>query len=226
MKGFFITGIGTDVGKTVVSAIVTEALKADYWKPVQCGNLDYTDAEFIREHTLNCPQIHPEAYAFPDPVSPHLAARLADKNIELEHIKLNRLHNTLVVEGAGGAMVPLSDKALMTDLIRQLQLPVIVVSMHYLGSINHTLLTLQCLDQLRIPVAGIIFNGEANPETERFILQYTGKRALGSIPKAELMSKGFVIQQAEKISSVLQSLLSGQPEEAKDNNLPIDYESF
>lgn len=226
MNGFFITGIGTGVGKTVVSAIVTEALKADYWKPVQCGNLDFTDSDFIKEFCMHHQTIHPEEYALPDPVSPHLAAKLNNKSIDIQYIKPNRSSNVLIVEGAGGVMVPLSDNILIKDLIMKLQLPVIVVSMNYLGSINHTLLTIQSLQQLNIPLAGIIFNGEPDVESENYILNYTRIKLLGKIPKADIMSKGFIIQQADKIRDILVPLLSLQQQETPSSNLPIDYESF
>jgi dethiobiotin synthetase len=225
MQGFFVSGIGTDIGKTVVSAVLVEALKGDYWKPVQCGNLDFTDSDFIKEYTLHHKTIYSEAYLFPDPVSPHLAAKLNNKSIDFQNIKLPNLNNYIIVEGAGGLQVPLSNEYLIIDLIIKLQLPVILVSMSYLGSINHTLLSIASLKQKNIEIAGIIFNGEPNIETETFILNYTGINLLGKIPKADTMSKGFIAQQADKIRKNLLPLLRELPkQESKD--LPIDYESF
>src|SRR5665647_1125702 len=183
MNGFFVTGIGTGIGKTVVSAVITEALNADYWKPIQCGNQDFTDSDFIKEFTIHHQTIHAEEYSFPDPVSPHLASKLNNKLIDIQYIKPGRSNNVLIIEGAGGVMVPISDNLLIKDLIIKLQLPVIVVSMNYLGSINHTLLTIQSLQQQNIQLAGIIFNGEPDIESENYILNYTRIKLLGKIPK-------------------------------------------
>lgn len=226
MNGFFVTGIGTGIGKTVVSAVLVEALKADYWKPVQSGDLDFTDSDFIKEYAMHRQTIHPEEYVFSEPVSPHLAAKLDNKNIDLQYFKLPKTNNYLIVEGAGGLLVPLSDKYLIKDLISVIQLPVIVVSMNYLGSINHTLLTIEALKQHKIPIAGIIFNGEANIESENYILNYTGIKLLGKIPKADTMSKGFISQQADQIRKNLLPLLPLLPTSSTNDDLPIDYESF
>jgi dethiobiotin synthetase len=226
MNGFFVTGIGTNIGKTVASAAIAEALKADYWKPIQCGNLDFTDSDFVKEYSIHHQTIHPEEYSFPDPVSPHLAAKLDNKIIELQHIKLPKSSYPVIVEGAGGIMVPLTENLIVKDLIQKLQLPVILVSMNYLGSINHTLLSIEYLKQHNLPVAGIIFNGEPNIETENYILNYTRIRLLGKIPKADIMSKGFIVQQADQLRKALLPLLSSQPEFTSPTDLPIDYESF
>ena len=208
MSSFFITGIGTDIGKTVVSAVLVEALQADYWKPIQAGNLDYTDANFIKDYTLNGKIIHPEAYRFTEAVSPHLAAKYEDKSIKINTIKIGKLNNHLIVEGAGGLMVPLSDDCLIKDLIKVLQLSVIIVSKNYLGSINHTLLTIQVLQQFNIPIAGIIFNGDSNKDSEDYILQYSGIRLLGKIPQTDKMSKEFIAEQAKMIYPNLLPLLN------------------
>ncbi len=226
MNGFFVTGIGTDIGKTVVSAVLVEALNADYWKPIQSGNLDFTDADFIKEYTIHHETIHSEEYLFSDPVSPHLAAKLDNKIIDFHYIKLPKSNNYIIVEGAGGLLVPLTNEYLIVDLIIKLQLPVIVVSMNYLGSINHTLLTIASLKQKNIEIAGIIFNGDPNIETENFILNYTGIKLLGKIPKADTMSKGFIAQQADQIRKNLLPLLSELPKKQSSEDLPIDYESF
>lgn len=226
MNGFFVTGIGTDIGKTVVSAVLVEALNADYWKPIQSGNLDFTDADFIKEYTIHHETIHSEEYLFSDPVSPHLAAKLDNKIIDFQYIKLPKSNNYIIVEGAGGLLVPLTNEYLIVDLIIKLQLSVILVSMSYLGSINHTLLTIASLKQKNIEIAGIIFNGEPNIETENFILNYTGIKLLGKIPKADTMSKGFIAQQADQIRKNLLPLLSELSKKQSSEDLPIDYESF
>lgn len=226
MNGFFVTGIGTDIGKTVVSAVLVEALKADYWKPIQCGNLDFPDSDFVKEYSMHHQNIHPEEYLLREPVSPHLAAKIEDKIIEIQYIKTPNTNNYLIVEGAGGLLVPLSNKYLIIDLIIKFQLPVIVVSMNYLGSINHTLLTIAALKQKNIEIAGIIFNGEQNIESENYILNYTGVKLLGKVPKADTMSKGFIVQQADQLRKNLLPLLHQLPKEESSNDLPIDYESF
>ena len=226
MNGFFVTGTGTGVGKTVVSAILVEALKADYWKPIQSGNQDFTDSDFIKEYTIHCQTIHSEVYLFPDPVAPFFASKLVNKVIDLQYISLPKTNNNLIVEGAGGLFVPLSENSLIKDLILKLKLPVILVSMNYLGSINHTLLTIETLKQENIEIAGIIFNGEPDIETENFILNYSKIPLLGKVFRADIMSKGFINKQAEQIRKTLLPLLKVFPEIISPIDLPIDYESF
>lgn len=167
---FFITGIGTEIGKTVVSAVVTEYLQADYWKPVQSGDLHWTDTMKVQSLTSNSKSVfHPERHRLNAPLSPHASAALDGVQINLSDFTLPQTSNHLVVEGAGGLMVPLNDQDVMLDLIQQLQIPVILVSRNYLGSINHTMLSLEALAHRQITVAGIVFNGESNPATESFI---------------------------------------------------------
>ncbi len=169
----FVTGIGTGVGKTIVSAILCEAFGADYWKPVQCGNLDESDTLFIKSVVVNSScRFHPETYKFQLPASPHTAAADEGKTIELSRLHFPATTNHLVIEGAGGLLVPLNKNHLMADFISLLQIPVVVVSRHYLGSINHTLLTLDVLRMRSIPVLGVIFNGNEDPWTESAILEH------------------------------------------------------
>ncbi len=226
MSGFFVTGIGTDIGKTVVSAVLVESLKAHYWKPVQSGGLDFSDSDFIKEYTNQGLNVHHEAYVLQQPMAPFFAANLEYKKIEIQHIKLPKYNNTIIVEGAGGLMVPLTDHLLVSDLIKHLNLPVILVSKNYLGSINHALLSVEYLKQKNIPIVGIIFNGDANPDSEVFILKYTGLKLLGRIPKADIISKGFIIKQAEEIRKNILPLLSSDSDLNSSTDLPIDYESF
>lgn len=182
---YFITGTGTGVGKTFISGLLTYKLKAKYWKPIQAGTQTGTDIEFIQKIT-RLPEEHfiPSAHILKTPSSPHLAAQIEEKQISLldfAHISLSEYPN-LIVEGAGGILVPINDYQTILDLIRFLELPVIVVSQHYLGSINHTLLTLRVLEQSNIPIKGIIFNGY-NPESERIILKMSNPEYyLGTIP--------------------------------------------
>lgn len=200
MKNIFVTGIGTDVGKTVVSAILTEALQADYWKPVQSGSLEKTDSQRVGELISN-PRtaFHPEAYLLQAPLSPHAAAALENVAIELSQIHLPQTANRLVVEGAGGLLVPLNDKHLVVDLIGHLQLPVVVVTANYLGSINHTLLTVEALKSRNIPVLGLIFNGEPTPASEDYILQYTGLPKLLSVLPEKDLSPTLVRRYADEL---------------------------
>ena len=203
MKDIFVTGIGTDIGKTVVAAILTEALQADYWKPVQSGSIDLTDSQRVKSLVSNKKTVfHPEAYLLEAPLSPHAAAALEGKNIILENIGLPQTANRLVVEGAGGLFVPLNDRHLIVDLIGYLQLPVVVVSANYLGSINHTLLTLEALRSRGIPVAGLIFNGPPNPASEDYILQYSGVPKLLSVLPEETLNPAVIRKYAEMLSAI------------------------
>ena len=177
----FITGISTDVGKTIASTIITEALEADYWKPIQAGDLDNSDSHFIKSKITNQKSIiYPNAYQFNTPASPHLAAELDGITIDLKNIIEPKTTNHLVIEGAGGVFVPLNNTDLVIDLI-QPDYKVIIVSRHYLGSINHTLLTIEALKNRKINIAGIIFNGDENTATETIILNKTGLKCIGRI---------------------------------------------
>ncbi|MCX2574503.1 dethiobiotin synthase [Pedobacter sandarakinus] len=190
MTKYFITGIGTGIGKTIISAIITEKLQADYWKPIQSGDLDYSDSKTIASLISNrTTVIHPEQYRLTQPLSPHLSARLDGLTIELENFKIPETKNSLIIEGAGGLMVPLNEKYLIIDLIKQLDVQVILISQHYLGSINHTLLSINLLKQYGIALKGIIFNGEENEESERYILQYTKAKKLGYVPSLDIIDK-------------------------------------
>ena len=170
MLQFFVTGIGTEIGKTVVSSILTEYLQADYWKPVQSGDLHLTDTMKVQALVSNTKSyFHPERHRLNAPLSPHAAAALDGVQIQLSDFTLPQTSNHLIVEGAGGLMVPLNDQDLMIDLIKQLGIPVILVSRNYLGSINHTVLSIEALQRREIPIAGIVINGEPNPATESII---------------------------------------------------------
>lgn len=180
---YFITGIGTGIGKTIVSAILTEKLKADYWKPIQSGDLEISDSLFVKHIVSEKTIIHPESYRLSEPLSPHLSAKLDGIEISLKAIKKPETNNNLIIEGAGGLMVPLNDRELILDLIKSLGVKVIVVSQNYLGSINHTLLTLELLKVHQIEIAGLIFNGTENTDSEQYISKYSNVKVLGRIPK-------------------------------------------
>lgn len=193
----FITGISTDVGKTIASAIITEALQADYWKPVQAGDLDNSDTHKVKCYISNeKSQFHPNAYALNTPASPHLAAELDGITIDLQQIKEPKTQNHLVIEGAGGVFVPLNDTDCVVDLI-QPDYKVIVVSRHYLGSINHTLLTIESLLNRKITIGGIVFSGEENQSTESIILNKTGLKCIGRIEQEPYFDQNVIREYAE-----------------------------
>ncbi|MVT08062.1 dethiobiotin synthase [Chitinophaga tropicalis] len=201
----FITGIGTGVGKTVTAACVTEALQADYWKPVQTGLTEGTDTEVVRSLLTNKQSVcHPEAYCLQEPASPHLAARMEDVTINVKQVlemahKIQPAGRPLVIEGAGGLMVPLTEQAFMIDLVQDLEAKVIIVAQNYLGGINHALLTARVLKQSGIPVLGWIFCGNTH-SNEAEIIGWSGYPLVGRIPYTPLVDKAFVKEQAEKLS--------------------------
>lgn len=200
---YFITGISTGIGKTIVSAVITEKLKADYWKPIQSGDLDQSDSLKV-ESLISNPRttIHPEIYRLTQPLSPHLSAKLDGVTIDFSKFKLPNTANNLVVEGAGGLMVPLNEKDLIIDLIKELEIEVILVSQNYLGSINHTLLSINLLKQYEIPIKGIIFNGDENMESEQYILNYSNVQSLGRIPLMGEIDRESIIKAGDSITLV------------------------
>jgi len=195
-KTYFITGIGTGIGKTIVSSIVTEKLQADYWKPIQSGDLDQSDSMKVESLISNSKTvIHQEAFRLTQPLSPHLSAKLDNTDLSIDKLLTPSTDNTLIIEGAGGLMVPLNDRELLIDYIIALKVEVIVVSQNYLGSINHTLLSLELLKARNVTVKGIIYNGVSNIETQRYINQYSSVEILGNIPVLDIINKE-TIQQA------------------------------
>lgn len=205
----FITGIGTDVGKTLVAAIVTEALEADYWKPVQAGLTDGTDAEKIQSLLSNPhSRIHPEAYRLHTPASPHIAARI--DGVEIDPGKIvqqskeiqQAIDRPLVIEGAGGLLVPLSAQHTVADLIKALQARVILVSRNYLGSINHSLLTAAWCRHNGIDVAGWIFNDDYL-QYEDEIVSWSGYPSLGRIARMGTINAAQIREQALRLKPVL-----------------------
>jgi len=196
-NSYFITGTGTNVGKTVVSAIVAEALEADYWKPVQAGFANGTDSEWVAGMLSNKRSvIYPEVYKLRLAASPHIAAREENININLQEIVDRRpLINNLIIEGAGGLMVPLNEDEFVIDLVKSMRTRVILVSRNELGSINHSLLTASICRQQGIDVAGWIFNSNfMNYENE--IVRWSGIPKLGSIPYTDNINKAFIAEQA------------------------------
>ena len=185
---YFVTAIDTDSGKTVVSAILCEALEADYWKPVQAGLP--IDRETVKNLISNSrTAIHRETYLLKTPASPHAAENLDGVRIQLKDFIKPDTNNDLIIEGAGGCLVPLNDLNFVIDLAAQFDAEVVLVADLYLGSINHTLLTFKELKHRNLKLKGIIFNGESNPESERIILHHTNLHCLLHIAKEEIMNK-------------------------------------
>ncbi|ULQ57724.1 dethiobiotin synthase [Flavihumibacter rivuli] len=207
-RPIFITGIGTGVGKTMAAAVLAEALEADYWKPVQAGEEDGTDRQWVGDRLSNSRSvIHPEAYKLKLPASPHIAAREEGISIRVEDIvsRCPVTPNRLIIEGAGGLLVPINGKAFIADLILALNARVVLVSRNYLGSINHSLLTAEACKTRGIEVAGWIFNDQYM-DYEKEIVNWTGIPSLGSIPFSQHPDKSFVQQQAAAIKPFLSQL--------------------
>jgi dethiobiotin synthetase len=202
MNQIVITGIDTEVGKTIVSAIVVEALKADYWKLIQAGELDNLDSGTVKSLISNhVSKFHKEQFLLSEPISPHAAANIDEISITIDNFKLpETTNNNLVIEGAGGLMVPINEKGdMIIDLIGKFADEVILVTKNYLGSINHTLMSIEILKQRHINLKGLIFNGISNPESVRIIEKLSGVKVLGRIPHATLLNKAFVKEQSLKL---------------------------
>ena len=180
-KPLFITGIGTEVGKTIVSAVITEQLKADYWKPVQAGDLNNTDTDQVKQLISNTRStFHPETYQFEMAASPHRAAKREGIEIRLQDFHLPETNNQLLIEGAGGLFVPLSHRFLMIDLIRLLGADTILVVRNYLGCINHTLLSIHALVSKNIPLKHVVLNGDFDFDTLNVLLHHLPKNTTWS----------------------------------------------
>ena len=196
-----IAGIHTGIGKTVCSAVICQALGYDYWKPVQAGELNDSDSIFIKRNVTNphC-QVHPEKYRLTIPASPHYAAEMDGVEIKPADFLLPNTNNSIVVETAGGIMSPLSNSFLNIDLMQQMNLPVILVSNNYLGSINHTLLTAEAMHKKSVPVKGLVFCGHEFLSTRDFILQYTKLPLLFSIPQFDVITSAVIADFAKTVS--------------------------
>jgi dethiobiotin synthetase len=209
MAIFFITGIGTGIGKTLISAILAEALDADYWKPIQAGLEGETDSEWVRNHIHNgYARVHPEAYRLHKPASPHIAAREEGITISIKKIcnSVPEIKRNLIVEGAGGLMVPLNDREFIADLVLPLGAKVILVSRNYLGSINHSLLTAYLAKDKKLPVLGWVFNDQYL-DYENEIARWTNTPSLGSVPFAANANLEFVATQAKVLKEQLEKFL-------------------
>jgi len=210
MIPIFITGIGTGIGKTLIAAILTEALQADYWKPVQAGYKDGTDALEVTQLISNTSSvIHKEVYKLQLPASPHISAREENMVIDLDLITSHQpttINKHLIIEGAGGIMVPLNENEFVLDLIKKLNAEVILVSRNYLGSINHSLLTASLCRLHNLKVKGWIFNDQYM-QYEEDVVRWSGYPKIASVPKTDNINKGFVLQQAQLIKPLLQQYL-------------------
>ena len=194
---YFITGISTEVGKTISSAIVVESLQADYWKPIQSGDLDNSDTMKVKSLISNSiSTFFPSSYEFDYPASPHLSAQMEGRHIELAHIKRPHSSNTLVIEGAGGLFVPLNERNTIIDLMLPTD-KIVLVSRHYLGSINHTMLSVEALQRRGLNIFGIIFSGEENTATESWIASYTQIPIIGRIEEEPFFDKNTIKKYAD-----------------------------
>jgi len=203
---YFITGIGTDVGKTIAAAIITESLKADYWKPVQAGELDNSDSKKVEKLISNEESFfYPEGATLNSPMSPHAAAELDGVKLSAKNINRPQTSKNLVIEGAGGLMVPLNSNETILDLIKETD-KIVIVSRHYLGSINHTLLTIETLKNKGFTIAGIIFNGDEMESTEKVILEMTGIKFIGRIDDEPYFDNNVIKEYADIFREKLLSL--------------------
>lgn len=209
MQRIIITGNGTEVGKTVCAAIVATALGADYWKPVQSGCMQESDSETMR--TLldaNRHYIHPPAYSLQAALSPHHAARLEEISIEPHSIQAPLAARPLIIETAGGPLAPLTPTSTAFDLFSSWNAGWIVVSRHYLGSINHTLLTLGFLQSRKQPILGIIFNGSPQPDSENAILSISQVPALARLLPEKIINIHTIQRYATQWKPLLQHISS------------------
>jgi dethiobiotin synthetase len=205
----FIAGIGTGVGKTIVSAVLVKALQADYWKPVQSGDHENSDTIIVQSLVTDALSVyHPESYKFKTPASPHYAAKAEGITINLNQFTIPVTNNKLIIEAAGGLMVPLNEQHLNIDLIGYLNIPVVLVSGNYLGSINHTLMSIEVLRQRGLGITGIIFNGAGYLDNEEIITHFANVPVIGRVEQAEIADRAFISIQAEKMRLSISKLYS------------------
>lgn len=190
MNGVFVTGTDTNIGKTTVSAWLVRGWRADYWKPVQTGTLEGRDADTVRALAgiVEPERIHASTWELKAPLSPHLAAKVEERQIALSDFVLPATPRPLVVEGAGGALVPLNWRELMADLVARLRLPALVVARSGLGTINHTLLTIEALRRRGLSVAGVVMVGPRDPLNRESIEHFGKAPVIAEIPLLEPLS--------------------------------------
>ncbi len=190
MQTLIVAGIGTEVGKTVVSSILVHLLKADYWKPVSCGpfsNRDTVEVTHLCTHVASTQ--YPEAYNLQAATSPHLAATLEKIELSADEVQIPQTENSLVIEMAGGLLVPLNQQELLVDCLKDLDAGWILVSKNYLGSINHTLLSIEAMRARNLHLLGLVFNGPETPSTEKYISDYTGVPIVGRLDQEEKITQ-------------------------------------
>lgn len=209
--GIFVTGIGTGVGKTVVAAALTAALEADYWKPVQSGSIEGKDSDFVRRYLPAGSVIHPERYCLREPLSPHAAAELEKVSLHSEEIEVPETDKCLVIEGAGGLLVPLNQRETMIDLVTRFKVPVLLVVRQYLGSINHSLLSIEALRSRSIPLLGVVFNGAPQRSSEEAILSLGKVPCIARLEEYSLIDGPAVSEMADRLlaSSIVQEFAHG-----------------
>lgn len=199
----FVTGIGTNVGKTIVSAVLTEALQADYWKPVQSGYLEGKDSDTVKSLITNTRStLFPESYLLKAPLSPHFAAQLEDTEIQLDKLALPETQNHLIIEGAGGILVPLNHEHYVIDMAARFNCGVILVIADYLGCINHSLLSISYLKQKTYRIEALVFNGDFEPPVKQAILDVAPEIPYIDVPY-NLSSREAVRETAQKIAPLL-----------------------
>jgi dethiobiotin synthetase len=198
----FITGIGTNVGKTIVSAVLTEALLADYWKPIQSGTVEGKDSDTVKALISNTKTVfHPETYLLKEPLSPHFAAKLDGVEIELDKIQLPKTANHLIIEGAGGLLVPINSTQYVIDIAKQFECEIVLVISSYLGCINHSLLSIDYLKRNHFKIEALVFNGEFEPEVKQPIINYSSESKVIDIPSLNSLSKHQILEVSTKIKS-------------------------
>ncbi|MCA0429401.1 MAG: dethiobiotin synthase [Bacteroidetes bacterium] len=201
MKNIFITGIGTNVGKTVASAVITEALQADYWKPIQTGSNDLTDTQNIKNLISNTKSvIHNESYLFKEPVSPHLAASLENQTIQLSNIVIPNTENNIVIEGAGGILVPINNTHFVIDLANVFDCEIVLVIKNYLGCINHALLSIDYLLNNQYNLKGLILNGNFDKQVKSAILNHSETPIIAEIKEFETIDKSIIKELAKTVN--------------------------
>ena len=197
-----LTGIHTDIGKTVCAAVLARALQCDYWKPIQAGSLDHTDSDTVRRLS-DTTRIHPEAYRLQWAASPHTAARAEQVTIALTDLNAPATQQPLLIETAGGVCSPINDQHVVADLLAHYHWPTVLVTQHYLGSISHTVSAIDALKARGIRILGLIVNGDAHAESEQFITQYSHLPILAHITRMDELSAHNVAQQALRIAPQL-----------------------
>jgi dethiobiotin synthetase len=212
LKNIAITGIHTGIGKTIASAVLCEALRADYWKPIQAGTIENTDTmQVCRLITNALDRVHSSAVILLQPLSPHAAAIADGVTIDYTTFRFPVTENLLLIETAGGVLSPVNNTGTMADFVKHYSLPTILISANYLGSINHTLLSIEVLKNRDIPILGIVISGESNPSSEEYIEQYSGVPIIARIPTLEPLDTNTVQQQAAIIrESLLEHLTNAE----------------